>query len=207
MRRSDEKGPRSFLFRGRASLLTRSELLHAISPAIARSTVVAALGNTSRQIFAEFDHERCFYLLGSMGMPTSVGLGLSVGADHDVLVIEGDGGLLMNLGGVATAARYGRNNLKIVVVDNEAYESTGAQPSHSGKGANLATIAHGCGISRVVEVTTPDDAFALDAWLREPGVSLAVAKVANASDTPPRVQLTPPEIFHRVQNSLLKAEK
>jgi sulfopyruvate decarboxylase subunit beta len=188
-------------------LLTRTELLEAIAAAISRSTVVAALGNTSREIFARYDHDRCFYLLGSMGMPTSVGLGLSSQADGDVLVVEGDGGLLMNLGGLATAVRYGGPNLKIVVVDNEAYESTGAQPSHTALGTDLAAIARGCGVPRVREVSTAQDAAELSDWLSEPGPSLAVVKVAISQEKSPRVSLTPPEIYSRIRRSLVGANK
>jgi sulfopyruvate decarboxylase subunit beta len=183
-------------------LLTRTELLEAIATTISRSAVVAALGNTSREIFARYDHDRCFYLLGSMGMPTSVGLGLSAQAVEDVLVVEGDGGLLMNLGGLATVARYGGPNLKIVIVDNGAYESTGAQPSHTAYGTHLAAIARGCGIPRVCEVSTAEDAAGLADWLAGPGPSVAVVKVAVSNEKSPRVGLTPPVIYGRIRQSL-----
>jgi sulfopyruvate decarboxylase subunit beta len=188
-------------------LLTRTELLDAIAPAISRSTVVAALGNTSREIFARYDHDRCFYLLGSMGMATSVGLGLSSQTNNDVLVVEGDGGLLMNLGALATVVRYVGPNLKIVVVDNEAYESTGAQASHTAHGTDLAAVARGCGVPRVREVSTAEDAAELADWLSARGPCVAVVKVSTSQEKSPRVGLTPPEIYNRVRRSLVGAHK
>jgi thiamine pyrophosphate-dependent acetolactate synthase large subunit-like protein len=188
-------------------LLTRTEFLESIAPVISRSTVVAALGSTSREIFARYDHDRCFYLLGSMGMPTSVGLGLSARSHDDVLVVEGDGGLLMNLGALATVARYGGPNLRIVVVDNEAFESTGAQPGHTAHGTDLAAIARGCGIPRVCEVATAKGGKELADWLLEPGLALAVVKVWASNEKAPRVGLAPPEIFRRLQWSLAGANQ
>lgn len=188
-------------------MLTRAELLLTLEPVIRRSIVVAALGNASRELYARFDHGRTFYLLGSMGMPISVGLGIAARAQDDVVVIEGDGGLLMNLGALATAARYGRANLKIVVVDNESYESTGAQPSSTAHGVALDVVARGCGIDRVRRVESANDLSDLVEWLAHPGMALVVAKVAISDLKSPRVALTPPEIFSRLQNNIAKESR
>lgn len=122
---------------------------------------VSGLGSPTWDLFAAGDHDANFYLWGAMGGAAMVGLGLALAQPtRPVLVVTGDGELLMGLGGLATIAAAGPANLTVAALDNRLYGETGMQPSHTAKGADLAAIAAGAGIadSRVVE-----DAGALDA--------------------------------------------
>jgi sulfopyruvate decarboxylase subunit beta len=189
-------------------VLNRSDVIRELAGLIRSAVVVAPLGNTVRELYAIADRPSNFYLLGSMGMAIPVGLGLAIGRRPEtVLAFEGDGGCLMNLGTLATVARYGPPNLKIVILDNGAYESTGGQPSHSGAATSLRAVASGCGIRTTIEVRTGDDLSGLAGWLARPGLRLAVVKTGLAGSSFPRVPIEPPEIFARVSRELAATEQ
>jgi sulfopyruvate decarboxylase subunit beta len=188
-------------------VLNRLEVLSRLSPLLRASVVVTPLGNTSRELCAIADSPSNFYLLGSMGQSIPVALGLALGQPGTVVAFEGDGSCLANLGALATVARYGPSNLKIVILDNEAYESTGGQRTHSHAGASLAAIARGCGISDAREIRTASELSELAAWLGAPQLRLAVVKTAITQATHPRVPITPPRIFERVRQAVTSSPR
>jgi thiamine pyrophosphate-dependent acetolactate synthase large subunit-like protein len=123
--------------------------------------VVSGLGAPTYDVAAAGDHERNFYLWGAMGSAALVGLGLALAQPKlPVLVVTGDGELLMGLGGLATVALAKPKNLAIVVLDNELYGETGGQASHTAGPTDLAAVARGCGIAEALRV---EDEAALSA--------------------------------------------
>ena len=183
-------------------MLNRLEVLAGMSELLRTSVVVTPLGNTSRELYGIADRPSNFYLLGSMGLSIPVALGLALGQTRRVIAFEGDGSCLMNLGALATAARYGPPNLKIVILDNEAYESTGGQPTHTQASASLTNIARGCGIDGAREIGDNTELSELAAWLEAPQVQLAVVKTTMTQATHPRIPIAPPRIFQRVHQAL-----
>jgi len=129
---------------------TRYELLQSIAPHLAAKVVVCNLGIPSKELFAIKHQPSNFYMLGSMGMATPIGLGISLATKREVIVIDGDGSLLMNPGTLATAAHLSPSNLTILAIDNRAYGSTGDQPTLTGSCVDLASLAEGFGIGNVV---------------------------------------------------------
>ncbi len=126
--------------------------------------VVTGLGSASYDVAACGDRAENFYLWGAMGGAAMAGLGLALARpDRPVLVITGDGEMLMGLGALATIAAAGIANLAIVVLDNRSYGETGAQPSHTAHGVDLAAIAKGCGWA---DTHTIADAAGLDQLAR-----------------------------------------
>ena len=110
--------------------------------------VVTGLGSPTYDVAAAGDHARNFYLWGAMGGAVMVGLGLALAQLRvPVLVVTGDGEMLMGLGSLATVAAQGPKNLSIAVLDNGLYGETGGQPSHAALGTDLAAVARGCGIA------------------------------------------------------------
>jgi thiamine pyrophosphate-dependent acetolactate synthase large subunit-like protein len=108
--------------------------------------VVTGLGSPTYDCAAVGDHPLNFYLWGAMGSAVMVGLGLALAQPkHRVLVLTGDGEMLMGLGGLATVAVKRPHNLAVVVIDNERYGETGMQRSHTSAGVDLAAIALTCG--------------------------------------------------------------
>src|SRR6187549_2379710 len=109
--------------------------------------VVPGLGSTTWDLAAAGDDPRNFYLWGAMGGAAMVGLGLALAQpDRRVLVVTGDGEMLMGLGSLATISVARPTNLSIITIDNEYYAETGMQPSHTGCGVDLAGIARAANI-------------------------------------------------------------
>ena len=129
---------------------TRYELLKSAAPHLDAKVVVCNLGIPSKELFAIKHQSSNFYMLGSMGMATPIGLGISLASEKEVVVIDGDGSLLMNPGTLATAAHFSPSNLTILAVDNSSYGSTGGQPTLTGSCVDLALLAEGFGIGNVI---------------------------------------------------------
>ena len=164
-----------------------------------RDLVLSTTGMISREVFVTDDRSANFYMIGSMGLLSSFGLGLALQSpDKQVYVLEGDGSALMSLGALPLIASERPTNLVHFILDNEAYESTGAQPSISSK-VDLAEIGKSCGYAHVVRV---EDVESLEGALQDndtiPGPHLIMIKVGIAPVKGiPRVSHTPTEIRDR----------
>ena len=161
--------------------------------------VLSTTGMISREVFQTEDRAGNFYMLGSMGLLSSFGLGLALlQPARRVFVLAGDGIALMSLGTLPLIASEGANNLSHLVLDNEAYESTGGQPSISA-GVDLAQIAKNSGYRNVMrpgDIEGLEDA--LDQSINHPGPQFILIKVGIAPVPDiPRVNLTPIEIRDR----------
>ena len=114
--------------------------------------IIGSVGNSTFDL-VPFDRPRNFYMWNSMGMASSIGLGLALARpDLRVIVLDGDGSILMNLGSLATEVTSGARNLVHVIWDNGGWEITGGQPAGSPFGVDLETIARGSGFSRTATV-------------------------------------------------------
>lgn len=119
--------------------------------------VVTGLGSSSYDVMAVGDHENNFYLWGAMGSAAMLGCGVAEAQpDKKVVVITGDGEVLMGFGSLATIALRKPPNLSIVILNNGHYGETGMQPSHAGYGIDLADVARACGFPRVQTVQDRD---------------------------------------------------
>ncbi len=166
--------------------------------------VLSTTGMISREVFVTDDRVGNFYMLGSMGLLSSFGLGLAIlNPEQRVFILEGDGSALMNLGALPLIAEEQPVNLVHFILDNEAYESTGMQPSISSE-VDLAEVARSCGYQRVARV---EDIKDLKSALLEcdngPGPHLVLVKVAIAPVKDiPRVSHSPMEIRDRFRSSV-----
>ena len=119
------------------------------------AVAIGGLGASTYDIAAAGDHDRNLYLWGAMGGAVMIGLGLALAQPKlPVVVITGDGEMLMGMGSLATVGLQQPKNLTIVVLDNESYGETGGQPSHTAAAADLVGIARACGISDSRALTT-----------------------------------------------------
>ena len=144
--------------------------------------IVASLGHPAYDLFAAGDRPSNFYTWGSMGVASSIGLGLAIGRpDLRVFVADGDGSLLMNLGSLATIGSTAPPNLVLIVWDNELYATTGGQPTATARGADLAAAGSAMGVA--MSVTVRDEAGLREAIVRaqvEPGPWMINAKVSES---------------------------
>jgi thiamine pyrophosphate-dependent acetolactate synthase large subunit-like protein len=149
--------------------------------------VVTGLGSPSYDVMAAGDHDNNYYLWAAMGSAAMVGLGLATAKpDHSVLVITGDGEMLMGMGGLATIATRKPANLTIAILDNGHFGETGMQVSHAGLGVNLDRVAQACGFGWTREIRDMAGVDDLRTRLSSrDGVKLATIKVK--AENPPRV--------------------
>ena len=153
--------------------------------------LVTGLGSPSWDAAAAGDHPRNFYLWGAMGGAAMTGLGLALAQpDRRVLVLTGDGEMLMGLGALATIAVAAPRNLAVCVLDNERYGETGMQESHTAAGVDLPAMAAAAGWPETASAWTEDDIEALAPVLHgTPGPVFATVKVIAESNPlvlPPR---------------------
>jgi thiamine pyrophosphate-dependent acetolactate synthase large subunit-like protein len=151
--------------------------------------VVTGLGAITYDAGAAGDRPLNFYLWGAMGGTAMIGLGLALAQPTKrVLVLTGDGDMLMGMGSLATIAAAHAANLAIAVLDNAAFGETGAQSSHTGLGADLAAIAAACGWPTTVTARSMDEVAALQPRLRSEQL-FAVIRISPAEvprHLPPR---------------------
>jgi thiamine pyrophosphate-dependent acetolactate synthase large subunit-like protein len=146
--------------------------------------VVTGLGASTYDAAAAGDRPLNFYLWGAMGGAAMVGLGLALAQpDRRVLVLTGDGEMLMGIGSLATIAVAAASNLAIAVLDNGRYGETGAQLSHTAMGTDLAAVAAGCGWRATTTAATMTEVEALRCRLRSEPL-FAVIGISPAE--PPR---------------------
>ena len=146
--------------------------------------VVGGLGASTYDIAAAGDHARNLCLWGAMGGAVMIGLGLALAQPTvPVVVITGDGDMLMGMGSLATVGLQRPANLSIVVLDNESYGETGGQASHTSSAADLVAVARGCGISDSRSLGTLADIEVFAALTRDTlhGPRFANVKIDAAS--------------------------
>jgi len=169
--------------------------------------VVPGLGSTNYDLAATGDHPLNFYLWGAMGAAAMIGLGLALAQPRKrVLVVTGDGEMLMGMGGLATVAVQQPRNLAIAVIDNERYAETGLQRTHTAYGVDLAGIATAAGFESAHTIRSERELAAAVPLLRgAPGPVFAAIKVRP--DRPPFVlpEKDGVEIKNRFRRALLGA--
>jgi thiamine pyrophosphate-dependent acetolactate synthase large subunit-like protein len=149
--------------------------------------VVPGLGSTTWDLASLGDDPRNFYLWGAMGGAAMIGLGIALAQPKKrVLVVTGDGEMLMGLGSLATIALKRPSNLAVIVFDNGRYGETGMQESHTARGTNLVAAARACGFEHAIDVA--DEAALSDLSGRVGEFrELFFARVRIAASDPPRV--------------------
>ena len=160
--------------------MERAQCIAMLYPELEDKLVVTIMGASAQELYDLGHRENFFYLQHAMGLASSIGLGLALHLpEEQVIVLDGDGSVLMNLGGLATLARYRPKNLLHIIFDNGSLLSTGGFDSHTTAGiTDLAAIARGAGIEHVAAVDSPMDfgEAAVEALERD-DLSVIVARV------------------------------
>jgi sulfopyruvate decarboxylase subunit beta len=165
--------------------MLRIDCLKAIYSELERHVVVTIMGAVSAELQSLGHRPNFFYLLHAMGLASSLGLGLALSLpDQKIIVLDGDGSLLMNLGTLSTMARYRPNNLIHIVFDNESLLSVGGFPTATSTGTDLEGIARASGVPKTAMARTLDEfrQIAIDA-IQADELTTIIAKV-EASGPP-----------------------
>ena len=186
-------------------MTTKDALSHVFQLLTGAEVVITSNGYISRNAYSLAPElPNCFYMLGSMGMASSIALGLTLAQpNRQVIVVEGDGNLLMSFGILPQIGHHRPKNLIHVVLDNARYQTTGGQTSIS-PGVQMATVAVAAGYRRAEVVTLCADLTRLMTEAqRADGPTMITVRVSDSGEEiAPRVALRPVEIKNRLQNWL-----
>lgn len=190
--------------------MERARCLEMIYPELEDKLVVTIMGASAQELYNLGHRENFFYLQHAMGLASSIGLGLAMHLRAErVIVLDGDGSVLMNLGTFATLARYRPKNLIHIVFDNGSLLSTGGFDSHTTSGlTDIATIARGAGVEHVVAVDAAVDfGEAFIAARERDDMSVIVAKVAAVGPEHYGMDLQLPENAFRFRRWILDRKR
>ncbi len=172
-------------------MLDRREVVAALLRDRKDLVVISGLGSPTYDVAAVGDHDRNFYLWGAMGGAAMTGLGVAIAKpDTPILVVTGDGEMLMGMGSLATIALQNPPNLTLVVLDNKLYGETGGQVTHTARGTNLAQVATACGIENAIELDTMSKVIAFSAEIHKTRKTMMMASITISQQMPTRV-MTP----------------
>jgi phosphonopyruvate decarboxylase len=183
--------------------LSRYEILESVAQICGTDLpIIATTGKTGRELFTIRDSDNHFYMVGSMGYASSIGLGVAMNTSSRTVVIDGDGALLMNLGTLATIGHFAPDNLIHITIDNGLYESTGGQPTTSNT-VDFAAIAHSCGYKHSFTVDD-NQTFSdlLEKQIREElkgPVFICVKASTKKIENLARPNIHPKDVAHRFQ--------
>lgn len=176
----------------------RREAIEDIMNAIDNEIVVCNIGFPSRELYDIEDRNRNFYMIGSMGLASSIGFGLALAKpDEKVVVIDGDGSLLMNMGSLVTISEHAPKNLTWIVINNGAYGSTGNQETYA-KNLNLVRIAESVGFKNSYHQSEID----LREIIKKDECSFICYSTEPGNSTAPIIDLDPVTIRDRFMNSI-----
>ena len=184
--------------------MRRYDALKEITEILTDELVVCNLGDPSRELYNIKDRLENFYMMGSMGLSSSIAFGLAISQPkRKVWCIDGDGSILMNLGSLSTIANNAPSNLTLIIIDNGSYGSTGDQMTYTRRKTNLEIIAQGAGfesISVIENKTEISPILKKLGW----GCHLVLIKTMPGSEQVENVPLLPEDIKKRFMDLILK---
>ncbi|MBR9865051.1 MAG: sulfopyruvate decarboxylase subunit beta [Rhodobacteraceae bacterium] len=182
--------------------MIRSEVLKTLVPMISDELVVCNIGIPSQELHALDDQPSNFYMLGTMGLASSIGLGLALAQPKKVIAIDGDGSVLTNFGTLPTIANNVADNFILLIIDNGSYGSTGDQPTYAGKKTSLAAVATACGCENVVECAAEDTAAEVRKALDGDQMTIIVSKCESGNAKNPVITMDPVVIRDRFMKAV-----
>ena len=182
--------------------MIRSEILREIAPILRPHLVVCNIGLPSQELHSIDDQPTNFYMLGTMGLASSIGLGVALAQDKTVISIDGDGSILTNMGTLPTIANNVADNFILLIVDNGSYGSTGDQPTYAGKLTSLTAVAKACGCENVVECQDVDTGKVLQEAIDSKKMTIIVCKCDSGNIKLPVITRDPVNIRNRFMEAV-----
>ena len=175
--------------------MQRRDAIKKIMDSIEKEMIICNIGFPSRELYDILDRDENFYMIGSMGLASSIGLGLALAKpDRDIVVIDGDGALLMNMGSLVTINACKPKNLTWIVINNGAYGSTGNQETYA-KDLNLSEIASSVGLK-----SYKFEEINLKEIIDDSECNLVEFNCEPGNSTAPIIEMTPEAIKKRFMN-------
>ncbi|ABG33277.1 sulfopyruvate decarboxylase subunit beta [Roseobacter denitrificans] len=182
--------------------MIRSEILREIAPILRDHLVICNIGLPSQELHMIDDQPTNFYMLGTMGLSSSIGLGLAMAQDKTVISIDGDGSVLTNMGTLPTIANNVADNYILMIIDNGSYGSTGDQPTYAGKKTSLAAVASACGCENVIECQDKDTGEVLQKAIDSKQMTIIVVKCDSGNIKLPVITMDPVVIRDRFMKAV-----
>ena len=184
--------------------MIRKEAISVIVEKMSNQPIISANGFISRDLFDTCDRNSNFYMIGSMGLASSIGLGVALkSTKKKIFVFDGDGNILMNLGSLITIGITKPKNLVHVIFDNSSHESTGGQPTATNK-IQLGKIAKSANY-KVFQVKTKNQLVKILQKIKLiPGPIMIIVKIEKSQVISKRINMEPTKIKNRFMNSLKK---
>lgn len=179
--------------------MKRYEALEKISEKIKNELVVCNIGYPSRELYQIKDRPQNFYMVGSMGLASSIALGISLSQPKKVIAIDGDGSTLMNLGTLTTISYHNPENLTLIILDNGAYGSTGNQSTIAEK-MKIEEICKACNL-KTETIKTPQKLDNLQN-IGEKETKVLVIKIEKGNADVPVIDIPPKEIKNRFMKEI-----
>ncbi len=175
--------------------MIRKEAIEVCLKLIKNQPIISANGFISRDVFNVHDKKTNFYMIGSMGLASSIGLGIALSKPKKkIFVFDGDGNILMNLGSLATIGKANPKNLIHIVFDNSIHESTGGQPTSSDI-ISINKIAKACNYEHVFTTSTSSGVLSIFEKIKQySGPIMIVIKVKKGKSTGKRISTLPIKI-------------
>ncbi len=184
--------------------MIRSEIIKALIPVIKDELVVCNIGLPSQELHLMDDQPTNFYMLGTMGLSSSIGLGLALAQTAKVIAIDGDGSVLTNFGTLPTIANNVADNFILLIIDNGSYGSTGDQPTYTGKKTSLKEVAIACGCGNVIECPAEETVEAVTAALASDKMTIIISKCESGNIPVPVITMDPVVIANRFMGEVKK---
>ncbi|GGA26951.1 sulfopyruvate decarboxylase subunit beta [Neptunicoccus cionae] len=185
--------------------MIRSDILKELVPVISDQLVVCNIGLPSQELHMLDDQPTNFYMLGTMGLSSSIGLGVALAQDKKVISIDGDGSVLTNFGTLPTIANNVADNFILLIIDNGSYGSTGDQPTYAGKKTSLAAVAKACGCETVIECQAEDCVDVMRDAIAGDKMTIIVCKCESGNIKVPVITKDPVVIRDRFMTAIREA--
>ena len=182
--------------------MIRSDVLKTLIPLISDQLVVTNIGLPSQEMHLLDDQPSNFYMLGTMGLASSIGLGLALAQDKKVIAIDGDGSVLMNFGTLPTIANNLAPNFILLIIDNGSYGSTGDQATYTGMRTSLAEVARACGCDNVIECSAQDTKSVVETALAGDKMTIIISKCVSGNIKVPVIEMDPVVIKDRFMKAV-----
>jgi|TARA_B110000014_G_C20114640_1_gene588267 thiamine pyrophosphate-dependent acetolactate synthase large subunit-like protein len=184
--------------------MIRKEAITILADFIKNNPVISANGHISRELFNVYDKNSNFYMIGSMGLASSIGLGVALSnPKKKIFIFDGDGNILMNLGSFTTIGYMQPKNLIHIIFDNSSHASTGGQPTSTTK-IHLEKIAQSCNYKIFTISTSSQLSSILKILKNSKGPILLLIKISNSKNIGKRISLKPQKIKERFMISINK---
>ena len=186
-------------------LMLRNDAICALASQLDDEITVTNLGVPCKELYACKDRDLNYYMFGSMGLVSSIGLGLAIRTERKVVVFDGDGSLLMNPNALLEIGKEAPNNLIIIALDNGAYGSTGSQETCALRYIDLEILANACGIQNTAKVNSREgliETFKNFRSKKELSFIHVILKPGNTKA--PNIPLSPEEVTKRFKDALMR---